>query len=60
MKVRVTYRMELTVEGGTLSDCRKEWESAPFYEGDFIEVVSVENAEDSSEISIKDFENAND
>lgn len=49
--VRITYRMEVTVTGTDPNDIRRAWENTDMHKGDFIEVVSVEDAETLEDIS---------
>lgn len=49
--VRITYRMEVTVTGTDADDIRRAWENTDMHKGDFIEVVSVEDAQTLEDIS---------
>lgn len=49
--VRITYRMEITVTGTDADDIRRAWENTDIHRGEFIEVVSVEDAETLKDIS---------
>lgn len=49
--VRITYRMEVTVTGTDPDDIRRAWENTDMHRGEFIEVVSVEDAETLKDIS---------
>lgn len=49
--VRITYRMELTVTGTDPDDIRRAWENADIHSGEFVEVVSVEDAETLQDVS---------
>ena len=49
LKIRITYRSEVYVEGETLEECRRKWEELDLTskEGnpEFVELVSVEDAD---------------
>lgn len=49
--VRITYRMEVTVTGTDADDIRRAWEDTDIHRGEFIEVVSIEDAETLKDIS---------
>lgn len=49
--VRITYRMEVTITGTDPDDIRRAWENTDMHKGDFIEVVSVEDAQTLEDIS---------
>lgn len=49
--VRITYRMEVTVTGTDADDIRRAWENTDMHKGEFIEVVSVEDAQTLEDIS---------
>lgn len=49
--VRITYRMEVTVTGTDADDIRRAWENTDMHNGEFIEVVSVEDAQTLEDIS---------
>jgi len=49
--VRITYRMEVTVTGTDPDDIRRAWENTDMHKGEFIEVVSVEDAQTLEDIS---------
>ena len=49
--VRITYRMEVTVTGTDADDIRHAWENTDMHKGEYIEVVSVEDAETLKDIS---------
>ena len=57
MKIRLVYTMEMYVEGDTLKECRKVWESANLADGNFVQLNAVED-EDFNEMSVMDFENS--
>lgn len=49
--VRITYRMEVTVTGTDPDDIRRAWENTDMHKGEFIEVVSAEDAQTLEDIS---------
>lgn len=54
MEVRFTYRAEIYLQGKSLKDIKKQWESLSMDEigenSNFIEVVSVEDADTYDDI----------
>lgn len=44
MKVRLTYRVEVYVEGDNLADVKRKFENAEQLDEQFVEMVSVEDA----------------
>lgn len=64
MKVRITFRSEVILEGDTLGEVSSKWEGLPIFStealdngAEFIETVSVEDA-DTFEDIMSEFENA--
>ena len=60
MKVRITFRSEVYIEGDTLRDIKEKWESIPLYsqdaekaDADFIELISVEDTDNYSDLMSK-------
>ena len=45
MQVRVTWRVEAFIEGDTLEECKEKFNAGDNLENDFVELVSVEDAE---------------
>lgn len=55
MKIRVTYRCEVYIEGDNVSDCKSKFDkmplfnpSAEIYNPSFVEVSSAERVDDES------------
>lgn len=53
MQVRITYRLETYIEGENIEEIRSKFEKSSMGDGDFIEIVSVEDAETFKDISEK-------
>lgn len=49
--VRVTYRMEIYLRGTDADSIRQAWENADIHGGEFVEVVSVEDADTNRDLS---------
>lgn len=49
MKLRITFRSEVYVEGKTMRDCIKQWAEMPLYHPDnkcsLVELSSIEDAD---------------
>lgn len=49
MKLRITFRSEMYVEGETMEDCISQWERTPLYPPktncSFVEISSIEDAD---------------
>lgn len=58
MKVRITFRSEIFFDGETIEDVAKQWLTTPLFNteaisnngADFLEIVSVEDAETSEDL----------
>lgn len=57
MEVRITFRSEVYIEGETIEEIREKWEELPIFSADaldkhadFVELTSVENAEDYTDL----------
>lgn len=60
MEVRITFRSEIYIEGDNLGEIKDKWEEIPLYspeaeksDVDFIEVLTVEDADDYSDLMSK-------
>ena len=51
MRVRLTYRVETYVEGDTIEDCKANFENAEQLDEQFVEMVSVEDADTYDDLS---------
>lgn len=49
--VRITYRMEIYLRGTDADSLRRAWENADIHGGEFVEVVSVEDADTNRDLS---------
>lgn len=57
MKVRITFRSEVYLEGDNLDDIRKEWENLDLYSedalkhsADFVELVSADDEDSGNDL----------
>ena len=51
MRVRLTYCVETYVEGGTIEECKANFEYAEQLDEQFVEMVSVEDADTHDDLS---------
>lgn len=51
MRVRLTYRVETYVEGDTIEECKANFENAEQLDEQFVEMVSVEDADTYDDLS---------
>jgi hypothetical protein len=63
MEVRITFRSEVYLQGKDMKEIREKWEELPLYSSDailkgsaeFVELTSVEDAEDYKDLAIEFF-----
>lgn len=53
MKLRITYRVESYVEGDTIEECRAKFECSDLCSAEFVELISVEDADTFKDVKDK-------